>query len=546
MSLLQNTSEPEYDIIIIGFGPTGAMAASLLGAKGLKILVIEVEKELYAFPRSIHFDGETLRIFQAMNLTEQVLSFSKEATTVSFIDGSNQSFYSQDLSKIEPVNGWPNDFFFSQINLEKLLRRKIAETPSVTVKLGWQLEKFTQNDQRVQVTVSNTKNEENRQFTCSYLLGCDGANSKTRELSGIKLRDFGFDETWVVCDLMVDKNIKINTQAYQICNPARPGTMVPCPDNHVRWEFMINKEDDPEIFTEELSIRELMSPYMSRIHSTLNKNDGELIRVKMYKFHALLAEVFSNKRIFLLGDAAHQMPPFTGQGMCAGLRDAYNLSWKIVGVIQGRWSTKILDSYDNERHAHVASVIQKTIKIGKIIQAKSTLLATTRNAFLKLGKLFPFLIAHIDFIAQWRLGEGLFAKDTRKLNRYMIRQAMVYNSNGGLIRLDSILGKDFSILGFEVDPKALLTKHVRERLYNKITSIHFGSSGLKIDETAGLSEWVKTNKVAFALVRPDRQIFGLCYYSHKQSLEKQFTLLLDQLTSRLYDTRYQDKDFIKS
>tara|TARA_B110000003_G_scaffold244060_1_gene252933 strand:+ start:1223 stop:2803 length:1581 start_codon:yes stop_codon:yes gene_type:complete len=522
-----------YDVAIIGYGPTGAMMASLLGKQGINTLVVEPNMDIYEIPRAVHYDGEVMRIFQSQGLHERIKEAGREPGFISFLNGFNWTLLHQDLSESDRVHYWANSTFFSQPQLEKYLRETVDDCNSVDQFLGWQLEELYEDSSGVTLKITDINGTDSQHVQCSYLLGCDGASSSTRELGGFELQDLGCDEPWLVCDLILDKSIQIKDEAYQICDPTRPTSLIPCEPGHIRWEFMLNDTDDHGDVENEDNVRALMAPHIGRLNSQLNERDGSLIRAKVYRFHALLADQFKKGRVFLLGDAAHQMPPFLGQGLCSGIRDAYNLNWKLAGVLSGQWDARILDSYHSERRPHVEEVIKLAITHGDIIQTRNPLKALARDLFLMLGRLIPILVSSIKFGQQWRLGDGIFAQDPHSLDRYMLRQSMVTLSNGDCVLLDSLLDNEFSVVGFNTDLAPLLSQQNTDFLQTPLAGFNLGDQGQGIDKEGLLQRWAEDNNVALALLRPDRQIYGLCYTDSSESLKDQLGKLIDQLKIQL-------------
>ena len=523
----------DYDVAIIGYGPTGAMMAYLLGLQGLSTLVVEPNVDIYKIPRAVHYDGEAMRIFQSLGMIDEIQESSREPGFASFLNGFNWKIFHQDLTKSDRVHHWANSHFFSQPELEKLLRGKVNQCASVDHKLGWRLTDLDQDSTGVTVTIAEHEGQQTAEFRCSYLLGCDGAASSTRELANIPLTDLGCDEPWLVCDLMLKKSIEIKDEIYQICDPARPASLIPCETGHIRWEFMLNESDNLHDIEVEGNVRALMAPHIGRLNSQLTENDGILIRSKVYRFHALLANQFVRGRILLLGDAAHQMPPFLGQGLCSGLRDAYNLSWKLGGVISNKWDPKVLESYHSERQPHVEEVINIAIQHGEIIQTRNRFKAIVRDLFLLLGRLFPPLIASIKFGQQWRLGKGIFAEDRAPLNRFMLRQCIVTLKSGEHALLDDLLSDSFNIVGFNTDVDRLVSQQNTEFLGSPLKTFNVGAHGQGVDEAGALRHWADEHQIAIAILRPDKQIYGLCYQHSAKSLDQQLADLLGQLKTQL-------------
>ena len=522
-----------FDVAIIGYGPTGAMMAYLLGRQGISTLVVEPNVAVYEIPRAVHYDGEIQRIFQSVGMIDELKEFSREAGLASFLNGVGWSIFKQDFQKTDKVHHWANSYFFSQVELEKRLRSRVSRCDSVELELGSRLETIEEDEKGITLTVTSNERQQSRVFHCTYLLGCDGANSHTRQLGDFALQDLGCEEPWLVCDLMLDKKIDIDGHIYQICDPRRPVSLIPCEKGHIRWEFMLNKTDDHTDLENERTVRAMMAPHIGRLNPEITSQDGDLVRSKVYRFHALLADKFKCGRVFLLGDAAHQMPPFLGQGLCSGIRDAYNLSWKLGGVLTGQWDAKILETYHSERHTHTQAVTKLAIMHGDIIQTRNYFKAFARDLFLLLGRVIPVLTAAIKFGQQWRLGKGLFAEDKGGLNRFMLRQAMIQLNNGEHSLLDDLLSDSFNAIGFNTDVDALMREQNSDFIGTPVACLNLGDHGHGIDAQGRLQRWADTHQVAIAILRPDRQIFGLCYRHADESLESQLEQLMSELKAQL-------------
>ena len=522
---------PKYDVIIVGFGPTGSVLAYLLGMQGVSTLVLEENSVVVDFPRAVHLDGETMRIFQFLNLHRQVQACSHSDMSISFLNANNQLLHYQDFKTVDQVNGWPNDFLFWQPTLDTAIRERVSALDNVDIRLGWVMKAKKTSEKFVVVEISNGNKSE--AISCDFLLGCDGAKSLTRKLANISQIDLGCEEPWLVCDLIFDKKIEIDKRCYQICDPVRPVTIVPCHANHIRWEFMLDKSDELTSIANENSVRTLMAPHMKRLNPDLKPSDGTIIRASIYNFHSLIANDFRNGRVFLLGDAAHQMPPFLGQGMCAGIRDAFNLSWKLGGVIRGNWDHRVLDSYHSERKTHVEQVIRKVIKIGGVLQTRNRLAAVARDFMLWLGHIFPSLVSNLNFVSGWRLGDGIFYDKSEALSRYLLRQPTITLPSGELVKLDSLLGKGFSIIGFNIDPAPLVQAEDTKFLVDGFKTVEIGESGDGIDVQGVLTAWAKKQNIALAMLRPDRHIYGVCYFNKATTYQEQLPKLFLKLRGQL-------------
>ena len=480
----------DYDVLIAGYGPTGAVAANLLGMRGVRVLVVEPNLEIYDIPRAVHFDGEVMRVFQAIGLVDEIEKLSEPGDAIGFTNGKGWNLLQQDLTQVPRHHGWANNNFFNQPALEAKLRNGVQRFANVDVRLGSNVSDFSETEGSVAVEIRG--HETSQEVTVRYLLGCDGASSSVRDILDIAQEDLGCDEPWLVCDWILPPGTQINRRAYQICDPTRPTTLVPCEGGHVRWEFMVNEGESSEELEQESLVRELMAPHVNRLGDGLNANMGEIVRAKAYRFHALIAESFQSERVFLLGDAAHQMPPFLGQGMCAGIRDAHNLAWKISGVLSGRYRESILSSYTTERRPHVHEVIKTAVGHGGIIQNRSKVLTFARDCFLKLGAVFPSLISFLRFDLSWPLGPGLFDLGGGPIG-HTIPQCSASDEQLGTAFCVVVSDSDFAS---NVDMEADIDcKQVSELAADE-------------DAQSELKAWFADHDAKAVLVRPDRYVYG--------------------------------------
>ncbi|MEG9861033.1 MAG: bifunctional 3-(3-hydroxy-phenyl)propionate/3-hydroxycinnamic acid hydroxylase [Parvularculales bacterium] len=496
----------DYDVVIAGFGPTGALAANLLGKYGIRTLVVDPQPAIYDIPRGVHFDGETMRIFQSVGLADAIFAQSACNKSLNFVNSRGLSLMRVELDGLPQTTGWPASIFFRQPLVEKHLRDHLSHFDSVTENPGWALRELMQDEDGVELTLQDVESGEAKKIRAAYLIGADGADSTVRQLLDIPLEDMQCDEPWLVVDWELEPDITFNHDVYQFCDPARPGTLVPCAGQHIRWEFMINPGDDYDAMEEEDAVRAMMAPYLHHLSPHIRPDQGQILRSKVYQFHGLLAERMRAGRVFLMGDAAHQMPPFLGQGMCAGLRDAENLIWKLAGVLGGRYEAHILSSYHSERHAHVRAVIKQAVKIGEIIQTRNRLKAIMRDTFLRLGKLLPKLLSGIEFGQTWRLGSGLFSGDPASGRQ--IPQPLVHHPNtpDKTEKLDAFLPEGFCLLALHNTGKADFQRvsDAYPQLDCKILVL-----GDDLVETDGLlSVMAGQHRLSGFLLRPDRQIYA--------------------------------------
>ena len=321
-------NDATFDVVVIGCGLTGATAANLLGQLGLRTLVLERDTALYPSPRAIVFDDEVLRILQAIGIGEQLGKLTAPLERAQYINGAGRVLVDIPLKEMVTVTGHPFVSAFYQPEMELLLRTRLGDFPSVTVRTGHEVEAIAQDADAVHLTVHDLASGQTGAVHARYVLGCDGARSFTRKALGISLMDMRQDAAWLVVDADVNAADPFPIWNFQVCHPARPTTFVHGRGKHLRWEFKLRRGERPDEVTHPERIRDLIRK------APMVGIDPDLITIQrsaVYTFHAAIAEHWQQGRVFLLGDAAHQMPPFLGQGACAGLRDAMNLAWKLHG-----------------------------------------------------------------------------------------------------------------------------------------------------------------------------------------------------------------------
>ena len=356
-----------FDVAIIGCGPVGAFAANLLGKSGLSVLVIEQEAHPYPLPRAVHLDHEMMRLFQSAGVIDRVAADMRDTEGHLHVGADYGVIrYMGTVGRARPYS-WSNDYFFYQPELEQHLRDALDAYPRLSVRFGVGFEGLEQDDETVTLRLSDGDRAQAR-----YVIACDGARSAVRKALGIRLDDLDFEEPWLVVDAEVDGPVRfpdlwgvppeadLQKLSVMMCDPRRPATIVPGRGNHRRWEFMLLPGEDDRAMMQPDKVAALVEPYLSGV-------PHKVVRAATYRFHGLIAERWRQGGVFLAGDAAHQTPPFFGQGMCHGLRDVANLAWKLGLVLSGRAPDALLDSYQPERDPHVRAVISAAVGAGRYI-----------------------------------------------------------------------------------------------------------------------------------------------------------------------------------
>jgi 3-(3-hydroxy-phenyl)propionate hydroxylase len=497
-----------YDILITGFGPVGQVAANLLGQRGFRVAAFDVATSIYNLPRAAHYDAEVMRIFQSIGLAEAVLPACAEVKGMHFLSAKGEVLLGFNAPDRLTANGWPAGYLFYQPDLERALQDGVRRFPNVDVFAGHEVVAIEQNEGGVTVRVRDIAANSERAFEGEWLWGCDGARSLTRKALGIELEDFGLDQPWLVIDTMLRRDVDLPEVALQICDPARPSTFIPSCGRHRRWEFMLMPG-------EQAAEMERPETFWPLLQKWVKPDDAEVIRAVVYRFHALIARGYRRGRAFILGDAAHQMPPFLGQGMCAGIRDAANLAWKADAVRRGIAGDTLLDSYYEERAPHVRTIISRAVAAGMIIQATDPATAAARDqAFLSAEKRHHDIGESGAFDMRMPpLAGGVLDPEAKAggATGQLFPQPLVH-TDGATFRLDDAYRGGWAIVAGN-DAGALFTPAVRDAWsFAEPTLVQIGGPAAGDWVVAGehgnmLTPWLAENGAC--VVRPDLYVYGV-------------------------------------
>ena len=364
------------DVLIVGYGPSGATLANLLGCRGHRVLVIDQALDIYDKPRAITADQEALRIFQEIGLADEITQSTTPHPGTDFVGMQGQvikRFYPAD-----PPNplAWDPSFMFVQPELEATLRRGVERFAQVTALTGHAYLDLQQTDGCVRARIKRLSDGQVMTIQAQYVVAADGATSTVRKQLGASIEDLAFDEWWIVVDAWIRGPLKLPERCVQYCRPSRPGTYIVGPDNLRRWEIKLMPGESPQDFADPDAVWRVLGEFV-------DTSQLEHCRTAVYRFHALVVEQWRQGRVFLMGDAAHQMPPFLGQGLGAGVRDAYNLAWKLDAVMRGQAHDALLDTYGEERKPHVRTVVAHAKTFGLIIGELDPAQARTRDQALE-------------------------------------------------------------------------------------------------------------------------------------------------------------------
>jgi len=486
-----------YDVVIVGYGPTGRLLALKLGRRGRRVLVLERQQAGYPLPRAAHLDDEVCRMLQGVGIPP---------TAVPDIIEPYEDFYEWRAADGDPLlrldwrgrgpSGWNVSNFFHQPALEARLHELVADTGNVTVRRGHRAVSLLNGPDGV--TVEVIADSAAYQVRGRYVVGADGANSLVRQWMGTAMDDLGYFSDWLVIDVVPAAALTVQPPALQVCDPRRPTTLVPAGPGRRRWEFMRQAGEDPAAFGTESNAWELLRPW------GVTRHNASLTRHALYTFQARSVRQWRSGRVLLAGDAAHQMPPFAGQGMCSGLRDAMNLDWKLDLVLDGADDT-LLDTYGPERSGHVRGFISFSMELGDLICATDPEVVRTRDAQMKAAAAAGDQPPPRPLP---RLGPGLHTG--QQCAGTLVPQGVVRTQDANGL-LDDVIGPGGALIG----PAAALggvTGAQRGELAALGTRVvalgETPRAGTVVDADGTYASWLAGYGAQAVLVRPDFYAFG--------------------------------------
>ena len=329
-------------VVIVGAGPTGITAATLLAQYGIECLVLDRWSTVYPQPRAVHLDDEIFRIVARLGIAEEFAAISRPAQGLRLLDPTMRVLAEFRRDTALSAHGFPQANMFDQPEFEALLRTNLKRHPNAELRGNVEVTQVEEkSDGRIRVAFVDRTDRSEHDVYAEFVLGCDGANSVVRARIGAAMRDMRFEQRWLVVDAATGADLDQWDGVHQVCDAMRAGTYMRIGATRYRWEFRLLPGESAEDFRSLHALKPLIAPWTSRIQD----DQLELIRVTEYTFRAQMADRWRRGNVFLLGDAAHLTPPFIGQGMGAGLRDAMNLAWKLAGVISGDLPRTALDSY---------------------------------------------------------------------------------------------------------------------------------------------------------------------------------------------------------
>lgn len=492
------------DFLVVGAGPVGLLTAILLGRRGWRVTVIEKWPSRYPMPRACTIDHEALRILQGVGIMQDHADLFEPSRG----DRGGYQIRSADGVLLRAINwnrtaesGWANTNGFYQPDLEAVLESMALALPTVEVRRGWSATAIEQDETAVALTVVRTDDGSQAETLAGrWLIGADGANSVIRQLAGIESVDTGFEADWLVVDYEPLDDRPWDAFVTQYCDPSQPATAVNSGPGRRRFEFMRRADVTADELNRPEKAWALMEPW------GITPETARLERHAVYTFRGRWASEWRRGRVFLAGDSAHLMPPFLGQGLCSGLRDASSLAWRLSLAESGRASDDILDSYGTERGAHVREIIEEAVAIGQVICELDPTRATERDARM-LDELNDAAAITVE-PPHPRLGQPSLTRAGDENAGRLSLQAEV--ERDGVIGLfDDVIGGAWQLIAFDVDPLTALSDELLEWFFalgGTITTI--SADGPVRDIHGSYRSWFEAHGCSIVLSRPDFYVYG--------------------------------------
>lgn len=543
-----DTQQTQYDVAIVGLGPTGLILANVLGQAGHRVVVLEREPKFYGNARAVYTDDECMRVYQSIGLADELQKDMLVDVPFQMVMGAGSAMVSaRDLS--QPY-GWPLYNLFYQPYMESALTDALVRFSNVSVMRGRELVDFKQDVECVEVSHQATQSfrysdesddrtdiagePDLQTLTARFLVGADGGRSVVRTALKIEMTGRNFPEPWLVVDLKLkDGEDALRHIPYFnfYCDPDCPAVSCPQPDGYHRFEFMLQAGQTKEYMERPSTVREMISKYV-------DPNKFEVKRKLVYTFNALMAQKWRDGRVFLAGDAAHMTPQFMGQGMSSGVRDAHNLGWKLSMVLNGLADDGLLDTYESERRDHAQAMIDISVLMKDMVSMSNPAATTLRNTLVKTTLVTPGA-------GEWLKRGGFKPKPTFKKGRYFGETRRGFNGpegklspqpqvrliTGKRVKLDEVTGNKFALIGLGVDPRDTLHAELHgwlEQLDASFTTVFpycgrpQGNTGVCRETNPGLvevedlnGEWIQWMQKAgystgsVVILRPDKYCYAI-------------------------------------
>ena len=491
----RRTALPEFvPVVIVGAGPAGIAAATLLGQYGIDCLVLDRHETAYPLPRAVHADDEVYRILARLGIGDEFAAHSRPGLGLRLIDPTDAGAHrnpAQHRAQRRPRVPADEHVRPARVGSDAARQRQALPAGHLHGNVEVTSVSQTQNG-RVRVSFLDRVRGGEQSVQASYVLGCDGANSLTRAAIGAHMYGLPFTQDWLVIDVNTDVDLNQWEGCHQLCNPQRGGTYMRVSETRYRWEFQLVDGETVADYQTLAAVEPLIRPWLGDTPI----DALELVRVTAYTFRAQVASRWRDRNVFLLGDAAHLTPPFVGQGLAAGLRDAMNLTWKLVGVLDGTLPESVLDTYEQERKLHAAAMILMAVSMGAAMTGGGRVGDLIRHTVfprMQNLRLPGTRVSAADGVAPGLRSSGLVIKSRRPggLAGTLCPNPVL---NDGL-RFDEVVGNRFALI-----TSSPLSDAQRNELGSRGAAVIEAASGSDLDG------WLRKGRASAAIVRPDRAV----------------------------------------
>ena len=472
-------------MLVVGAGPVGLTAALLLARRGIEVLVIERHSEAYPLPRAVHLDDEVFRVLQAAGVADEVLAITRPMAGLRLLDRRMRILVEFARDPADEPNGWPRGSLFHQPELEAVLRAAALRQPGLRLRAGEELTGLAQDATGVDVVLLRRADGTERSVRAGYVLACDGANSTVRRLLGVRMRDLARPDRWLVLDARASFASPVWPGVHQVSDPHRAATFMPVTGDRYRWEFRLRARESAADLAAPARLQALVAPF--------GATENEVLRAAEYVFRAQVADRWRDRRVLLAGDAAHLTPPFIGQALGLGLRDAHQLSWKLAQVLAGAAGGDLLDTYQAEREPHARALIRVALLLGGLMTGGGRAAALVRPAVVAAVRRIP-AVAELGTSSRTPpLRRGPLVRRRGRAGRRLAGRLLPQPSvmlDGRSCRLDDVLGDGAGRVELLGDGRLRVTADGRS---------------VEVTDPAGvLPRWFRSAGARSVEVRPDR------------------------------------------
>jgi 3-(3-hydroxy-phenyl)propionate hydroxylase len=517
----------DADVLIVGAGPTGLALANLLGRFEIRVLVIEMRDGTVTEPRAVSIDDEAMRTLESADLLDRAAGVVLPGTGTHYYGAGGRSLVyvrGPERSRL----GFPVKNPIDQPEFEAMLLAGLERFANVEVRFGSELMALAIESDGASATLTSHGDGEEA-VRARFVVGCDGGRSCVRRAIAAQMVGASFRQPWIVVDTVDDPHNE--RYAIHLGNWRRPTVIVPGVNGRCRYEFMLLTDEDPDSACSPDFIAGLLAPHRSTI------GPRDVVRRRVYTFHALVAERWQAGPVLLAGDAAHMMPPFAGQGLNSGLRDAQNLAWKLAAVVRRGADPKLLDSYERERRPHVESTIDLSVRLGRWMMTTSRNRALVRDVGVRAGLKIPPVRRYVQemrYKPAQRHAEGVVWRGgpSSDLKGAMLPQPLVLDAEGGVHLLDELLGPWFAVLAVDATDVLPADSWLVQDLGARPVKLVTGDRVARPDPwwttaaTCASEPELERHRGLMLLTRPDRIVTAVFTNADRAALETELARLM--------------------